>query len=96
MNELDTKHETVEALARLLPEATTAGGSFAGRLPHPQLLSAPDRRDAFDSFQKRAINDCLGILLRRAGIDVTTRIATGEGGDRQWPTGFVVSHTRVP
>jgi enterobactin synthetase component D len=93
MIELDMKHEAVEALTRLLPEATTAGGSFASWLPAPHLLSPSDRRVAFHSSQKRAIDHCLSVLLRRVGISETNSIGTNEGGDRQWPPGFVGSLT---
>jgi 4'-phosphopantetheinyl transferase EntD len=93
LNSLDTTHQTAEALTRLLPEAITAGGSFSAWLPAPHLLSPSDRRLAFTSSQKRAVDQCLATLLRRAGIDETTPIGTGEGGARRWPPGFVGSLT---
>lgn len=93
MTELDTKHEAVEALTRLLPEATTAGGSFAAWIPDPHMLSPSDRRVAFHTSQKRAIDHCFSILLSRVGMNETNCIGTGEGGDRQWPPGFVGSLT---
>jgi 4'-phosphopantetheinyl transferase EntD len=93
MNDLDASHETVRALEQLVPEAVVAGGSFAGWLPHPSAVPSADRSALLASAHDRAVACCMRSLLVRSGIDEDTTIATGDGGNREWPRGFVGSLT---
>ncbi len=93
MSDLDTSHESVRALELLLPEAIVAGGSFAGWLPHPRTVPAPEREEMMVSARGSAVAQCIRSLLRRIGVDEDANVGVGEGGDRNWPAGFVGSLT---
>lgn len=91
--QLDATHATVGALQRLVPETIAGGGSFARWLPHPSMLTATARADAFASAQDSAGVECIRCLLRRAGLPEHLQVDRLIGGDRGWPTGFVGSLT---
>lgn len=93
MIDVDGTHEAVRALEVLLPEAFVAGGSFAGWLSHPRTLPAAEREAMITSAREAAVAKCVRDLLRRVGLDEDTIVATGEGGERKWPAGFVGSLT---
>lgn len=93
MSDLDANHETVGALERLVPEAMVTGGSFAGWLPHPRRVSPAEREAVMTSAREAAVAHCLRSLLRRIGFAEDTSVGTGEGGERNWPAGFVGSLT---
>lgn len=89
--QLDARHATVGALEQLVPEAIAAGGSFAGWLPHPSMLTAAARARALASAQDSAVAECIRCLLRRAGLPSGVRVDRQKGGERAWPPGFVGS-----
>jgi len=91
METLDTTHETLVALRDLIPHAVVAGGSFASWLPDPRSLSLADREARFKVERAQARDLCVQTLLKTAGVDGATNVATGRGGERLWPAGFVGS-----
>jgi len=93
MAELDPNHEAVKALERLVPEAMVTGGSFAGWLPHPRSVEPTAREAIITSARAAAVAQCVRDLLRRVGVAEATRVGTEEGGERNWPAGFVGSLT---
>jgi len=90
---LDHTHITVHALEKLLPEAVVAGGSFGADLEHPIEIPRTERQLVFENAQAHAIDDCLQELCDRVGLPKSTRIKSGPGGERLWPSGFVGSLT---
>lgn len=93
MSKLDASHEALRVLEKLAPEVIVAGGSFAAWLPHPRVVPASERAAVLASAQRSAIDQCIRSLLRCIGVDEGTRVSTSDGGDREWPAGFVGSLT---
>jgi 4'-phosphopantetheinyl transferase EntD len=91
--QLDSAHATVIALRELITPAHVAGGSFGAWLPPPGGLSSTERERAFQTAQQQAVQQCISALLRAAGLQADTKIATEPTGERNWPAKFVGSLT---
>lgn len=86
-------HEALDVLHQLLPEGIAAGGSFATWLPHPLTLAGQDRATMFASARERAVNQCIRMLLLRAGLNQDSPVPRTDKGPRDWPSGFCGSLT---
>src|SRR4051794_30497302 len=87
---LDSEHEVLPALRRLLPDAAVAGGSFAHWLPDPRSLPSSERRGAFSAAKAAATEECISHLLNGAGLPPVS-VVRQDDGQRRWPFGFVGS-----